>query len=85
VVVRVLGGYEFLLAGTDGESHVSRAARLCAALALVVVAARRDLAWLLPIAMLLALPHFDFKLKDFTLLCAIPWLLARNRSEAAGP
>ncbi|WP_101522974.1 glycosyltransferase family 87 protein [Nocardioides houyundeii] len=71
---------QFLRDNSGSGDEVSRAARLGVALAVVYLRARHDQRWTVSVSMLLAVPHFEFKNKDFAILTAIPRLV-RFRAE----
>ena len=72
---------EFLFNSSDSGSQISRVIRLSLALGIVYWGARRDQRWVVPIGVLLAVPHFEFKNKDFAVLTAAPRLVDRPRSR----
>ncbi len=75
--------FEFLQGNADSRSQVSRVLRLSLGLLVVYTGGRRDKRWVLPIGLLLATPHFEFKNKDAAVLAATPRLT--RRASAAVP
>lgn len=71
----------FLTSTSDGESLLMRAARMGAGALVVALGARRGAVWVMPVGMLIVMPHFGITIKDLSLLAAIPALLAATRSD----
>lgn len=74
----------FLLNNGDGapDGTVGLAVRSVAAVALVVYGARRGWSWVVPVAMLVSCPMALYNLPSFTLLLALPRLLAGRTATA---
>lgn len=76
---------EFLLSNRGEGDVVERAVRWVLAVLVVAWGARSDRTWVLPVGLFLALPHFGWKNKDFSVLLGAAGMRARTEPRPASP